>query len=269
MTPERGRRLLFLLLSAGAVAAIVAANLWKGDLRVGSVEVRGNRIVGAAEILRRAAVPAGARLVEVDLFAARLRVEENAFIRSADVSREVPDRIVITVEERAPAAVLGVDPLLYLDAEGVILPATASPEMVDLPVLTGRLPRRELVPGRQTYHPDLREALGIIAAAARVDDGLAHLLSEIHLRPEGEFVLYTAEGGIPVFFGRGDAPRKLVNLDVFWHAEVDRAGPAALGSVDLRFTDQVVVRWRQDRSPRGRTAADGPPAAPDGQRSPT
>lgn len=250
MTPDRRRRLLFALLCAGLFGAVVAANVWRGDLRVAAVEVRGNRIVPAAEILRRAAVPEGARLVEVDLFAARMRVEENAFIRTAAVSREVPDRIVVTVEERTPAAVLAASPLLYLDAEGVILPASASGEIVDLPVLTG-FPRRELVPGRQTYNPAVREALAIVAAAALVDEGFSHLISEVHLRPDGEFVLYMAEGGVPVYFGRGDAARKLVNLDTFWHAHVDRAGTAALGSVDLRFTDQVVVRWREDRSPDG------------------
>jgi cell division protein FtsQ len=257
------------LLATGILGAVIAANFWKTDLRVSSVEVQGNRIVPTAEILRRANITPGARLFGVDLFAVRRRVEENAFVRTAEVGREIPGRVVIRVEERAPVAVIAASPLLYVDAEGTILPPAASPLLVDLPVLSGDFPRRELVPGRQTFNPELREALAIVTTAARVEGGLAHLLSEVHLKRDGEFVLYTAEAGVPVLFGRGDAARKLVNFDVFWREYVQREGPAELGSVDLRFDNQVVVRWRHGRPSGGRNATDGRTKGTGGQRSPT
>jgi cell division protein FtsQ len=258
-----------MLLAAGMLGAVIAANVWKTDLQIAGVEVQGNRIVSAEEILRRANIARGARLFEVDLFAVKRRVEENAFVRTAEVGREVPGRIVITVEERSPVAVIAASPMLYIDADGMLLPAAASPLLVDLPVLTGDLPRRALVPGRQTFNPDIREALAIVTTAARVEVGLAHLLSEVHLKRDGDFVLYTAEAGVPVLFGRGDVARKLVNFDVFWHDYVQREGPAELGSVDLRFNDQVVVRWRHGRPTGGRTDADGRTEGAGGQRSPT
>ena len=246
--PARGAHVRVLLLAglvAGLAGAAIWANLWKGDLRVAEVVVRGNGIVLAREILALAAIPKESRLFAVDLFAARQRIEKNAFIRSASVTRDVPDRITIDVEERVPVAALAGERLLYLDAEGFLLPHILSTQIFDIPVLTGDVHRSELVPGRRAPFPDLRDALALLSAARRFEDALYRRISEVHIGSDGEMTLYTAEAGVPVLFGRGEMAEKLAKFDAFWHAFVEHRGASALESIDLRFEDQVVVRWRQ------------------------
>jgi cell division protein FtsQ len=246
--PGRFRLRHIVLLAVLGVALAVAAlwaNLWKEDLRVREVVVRGNGIVPEKEILGLAAVQIDRKLFEVDLFAIRARVQKNAFIRGVSVNRDAPDRITIDVQERVPVAAVAMERLLYLDDEGFMLPHTRSEKIFDIPVLTGAVRRQEMVPGRQLSSPDIRNALALLSLARRFDDALYRRISEVHIDDSGDMTLYTCEGGIRVLFGRGGAPAKLAKLDAFWHAYVDHQGAAALEYIDLRFEDQVVVRWRR------------------------
>lgn len=247
-SPDRLRRrrvLLLGLLLVCLAGAAVWANLWKGDLRVSSIVVRGNSIVSEREILALAAIRRETKLFDVDLFAARARIEQNPFIRSVSVNRDVPYRITIDVEEREPVAAVAGEGLLYLDAAGFLLPHTLSAHIFDIPLLTGETRRGELRPGRPVGDADIRSALALLATARRFDEALYRRISEVHLDGDGEMTLYTAEAGVPVRFGSGEVTAKLAKFDAFWHTYVDHRGAAALEYIDLRFEDQVVVRWRQ------------------------
>jgi len=48
-----------------------------------------------------------------------------------------------------------------------------------------------------------------------------------------------------VLFGRGDVAGKMVKLDAFWNEFVHERGAQELQYIDLRFDDQVVVRWNE------------------------
>ncbi len=61
-------------------------------------------------------------------------------------------------------------------------------------------------------------------------------------------MLYSAEGGVPIIFGRGELPSKLVRLETFWNDIVRTRGPQNLQYVDLRYQDQIVARWNPEPS---------------------
>ena len=237
---------LMVALLATCVAAIVWANLWKSDLRIASVGVSGNGIVGENEILSLAKIDKDERLYGIDLLAAQRRILQNAFVRSAAVNREAPNRISITIEERVPLAAVVLDKIEYLDAEGVVLPPVRSSNVFDLPVLTGVFPPAEFVPGKRIQRSDVNEALGILEAARQIDDALYRRISEVHVGPGQDIILYCAEYGVPVIMGHGDVADKLVRFDGFWKQIVLHQGADRLQYIDLRFEDQVIVRWNQD-----------------------
>jgi cell division protein FtsQ len=238
------------ILMAALVLAIaglaVGANLWKQGLRVKYVKVTGNAIVSEKEVIALAGIPDREKLYAVDLFAARKRIEQNVFVKSVSVNREAPDGISITVRERVPVAALVVDRVLYLDAEGVVLPPVRSDGVFDLPVLTGKLAAGECVPGKRISSPETLEALDILVTAVAVGEDLSHLVSEVHINDNGDMTLTTADAGVPVAFGRGNVPAKLVVFDGFWKNIVVPRGTADLHSIDLRFDGQVVARWAGD-----------------------
>ena len=236
---------LTIALVAGVATVAVTANSWKHEFRVLRVRTQGNSIVADSDIIRSAAIPANGKLFDIDLNAVRLKVQQNPYMKRVSVAREIPDGIAITVTERRPIAALVTDRILYADADGYILPPVRSGGVLDLPVLTGELPAPDCVPGRQIRTRRLREALEILTTSQRIGDDLYHMISEVHCALDSTYVLFTAESGVPVVFGRGDVAMKLLKLDGFWKQIVMQRGAAELKTVDLRFADQVVVRWNE------------------------
>jgi cell division protein FtsQ len=252
MTGAPGGRMIWILLVTallvGGVAAMaVTANAWKREFRVLHVRTEGNGIVADSDIVRMASVPRNSRLFDLDLSMVRGRVEQNPFMKSVAVERDLPDGLTITVEERKPVAALVAERILYLDAEGYVLPPVRTGNIADLPVITGEAGGTDSAPGRRVRSRRLREALEILTTAQRVGDDLYHMISEVHCSPDSTFVLFTTESGVPVAFGRGDVAAKLVKFDGFWKQVALQRGAAQLKTVDIRFADQVVVRWDEPR----------------------
>lgn len=234
---------LVLLLLVGVILTI-GANNWKSSLIVKKVIVEGNRIVDTNEILQFAHVKPGVKLYDLDLMVIQRDILSHHFLRSVLVERNLPSTVKITVEERTPLALVPRGEAVYLDEDGVVLPHQVSRELFDLPLITGLPATTRMNPGTIMIQEDIREALDLLSTARAVSKELYHLISEVRLRNGGDLVLYTAEGGIPVLYGRGDAPGKLVRLEAFWSNVVRQEGSQDLQYIDLRFENQVVVRWK-------------------------
>jgi cell division protein FtsQ len=248
MSSSRSLKFGFVGLGLLALALVVAANLWKSDLKVRRVTIEGNRIVEAAELTQLIKVPKNAQLQDVDLMAVRRDIMSHHFIKDAVVERDLPATLKVTVKERVPLAIINSAEILYLDEDGVVLPHSISKQLFDLPVLTGMPEGLALTPGTTLKSADIQEALRILACTKLVNKDLYHLISEVRLRNGGDMVLYASEWGVPIIFGRGDIPNKLVRLESFWNDVVRERGSENLQYVDLRYDDQVVVRWNKKQS---------------------
>ena len=226
-----------------AIGAAVGAQIWRKDLPVHGVRVEGNRIVPGTDLIRLAAVPMDKRLYDIDLRAVCERLRKNPFLKNVAVHRDPPDHVLIRVEERVPLAVIAAAHMCYLDAEGMLMPVIRSDNAFDLPVITGADDVQTCAVGTPLTHPAIREALVLVQAAQQLDEGLYRRISEVHIQPAGDLLMYTADAGVPVVMGRGDITSKLAKFDAFWSTVVSTRGAQHLASVDLRFADQVVVRW--------------------------
>jgi cell division protein FtsQ len=248
MSTSRSLKFGFLGLGVLAIGLVVAANFWKSDLKVKRVTIEGNRIVETAELTQLIKVPKNTQIQEIDLMAVRRNIMSHHFIKDAVVERDLPATLKITVKERVPLAIINSAEILYLDEDGVVLPHSISKQLFDLPVLTGMPDGLSLAPGATLHNADIQEALRILANSKLVSRELYHLISEVQLRNGGDIVLYASEWGVPIIFGRGEIPNKLVRLEAFWNDVVRERGSDNLQYVDLRFDDQVVVRWNKKQS---------------------
>lgn len=236
---------MFLLLLV-ILGAAIGARIWRNELPVGGVRIEGTRVVPEADIFHLAAVPMDSALFDVDLAAIRKRIRQSPYVKHVAVQRDPPDRVLIQVEERVPVALVVADGMFYCDADGVLMPAIRSENAFDLPILTGVAGLQPCVAGKRLTHPVIREALHLVMVAERLDDALYRRISEVHITSTGDLVLYTADAGIPVTVGHGDITTKLEKFTAFWSSVVTSRGVQSLASVDLRFADQVVVRWTRN-----------------------
>src|SRR3989442_15208436 len=184
---QRGRLRRALLLTALAVAAPLAVAFFAHWLltsprfAVASVDVRGASRVPTAEILAAAAVEPGTSLFRLDPGAVAGRVEAIPEVRRADVVREFPNRIVISVEERRPFTLVHSGRLHWIDEEGRVLGASPEAGIPQVPVLSG-LSDDELPSMKSAPSPKALAALGPIPAPPRTGSPPPPAASEIDLR---------------------------------------------------------------------------------------
>lgn len=169
------------VLAVVLVLAAIVGGLWlvyfSSFLSVQGVDVRGTHLLSAQQVRQAAAVPPGDALASVDLDRVRARVEALAAVRSADVSREWPDRVRIDVSERVAVAVVEIaGQLRGMDEDGVVFRdyAQAPPG----------LPRVQT--GTDTGSDALREAALVVGSlpadlAAKVDHVEVETVDEITL----------------------------------------------------------------------------------------
>lgn len=210
------------------------------SFRLRRIDVKGNAMVDRSEILRLAGIPARRRLWSVDLRAAERRLRENPFVRDVRVVRHFPDRLAVEVEERKPLALLNANGTFYaLDRESVLLPA-APGKCYTLPILSCPVPQR-LAYGRTVRHPDIERGMQFLLALLADRPVVIAGISE--LRPAGPdgLILYTAQGGIPVWMGTDGYAWKIRTLEaLFQEMEQDRS-LAGASYIDLRFEGRVFV----------------------------
>jgi cell division protein FtsQ len=237
-----------LVLIAIAVGLVFGANAWKSSLRIKQIKIEGNRIVGENEILQLTQVQMNALLYKVDLTAIQRNVMSHHYIKDAVVERNLPNSVHIKVVERVPIAIVNRPETMYLDENGVVLPRSISHRLFDLPMISGISENEPLALGSIIKQPDVLEALRLLAVMKIVNRPMYHNISEVQVRNGGDIVVYSAEGGVPIIFGRDDMPSKLVRLEIFWNDVVRMRGTQLLQYVDLRYQDQIVARWNPEPS---------------------
>jgi cell division protein FtsQ len=229
---------------ACCIFVLAMALVWRSHLITNAVVVRGEQILTEKQVIELANVPTHAELYDIDLTTIEQNVRRSAFVKNVVVKRDAPSALRIIIEERKPIAVLTTvkGNMFFVDDEGIVLPHIATSAAFDLPVITGADSTKALAVGQRTTDGDILAALDALSAARAVGSDVFHLISEVRLRHGGhDLVFYSSDAGVPIIFGKGNAVKKMVELDAFWKQVVMQEGPQNIRYIDLRFDDQIVV----------------------------
>jgi len=236
----RLRRLAgFIALTGLSLVVALAGGRWlltTQRFAVARVEVHGASRMSPEQVMAAAAIPRGTNIFRLDTTNVIDRIEALPEVRRADVVRELPDRVVISVEERRPFTLVHGGRLHWMDEEGRLLGASPSAVSSPLPVISG-LTADELASMRTSPGPKARAAIAVIRALIRSGGGLTGEISEIDMsRREGP-VLYTIDG-VEVRLGSEDWEERLQRLEGI----LAQVATQDVRTVDLRFRDQVVFQ---------------------------
>jgi cell division protein FtsQ len=240
-----GYVLLVPLLLGVIVVGMVSAR-WRESLKVQHVFTDGARIVPVQQVIGLARIPLQSLLDTVDLYAVRERILRQPFFRSACVTVSYPDAVQIQVSEREPIASLNTGQLRYIDRDAFLLPQIESSVKLDLPIISGVDSLRQSKVGEIIINRELSQAIELLETAQSVDSTLYRSISEINMSGGKDIILFLTDVGVQVIVGREEFKRKLIMLQAFWANFVKPQDAPQLQYVDLRFGDQVVVRWKTD-----------------------
>lgn len=129
---------------AGEVGEVLRDASVRSGHVVAVVEIDGLQRTTRRELVAALGLEIGDPILAIDLDAARSRIEALPWVAAARLSRELPDRITISVTERAPLAFWQVEGRLRLiDPDGVLIGTADFEQFPELPIVVG--------PGAETH----------------------------------------------------------------------------------------------------------------------
>lgn len=251
-TPRRKRSVMRALIQPFLTAVVLVAcptvaALWlltSPRFAVAKVEVLGATQVPDAWVTRRLEPFLGRNLLGLDLGSAAQALGEHPWAEGFEVTKELPDRLVVTVRERRPAALLEQDGRsFFADAHGRPIAAMGSESLVTDAARLGQLPR---VTDAGAGADAVPLALAVERELARIRPDWAAGPLEIEAISNDDVRLQSAALPFSLRLRPGDVEPKIRRLEELLPRL--RATHREPGAVDLRLARRIIVE------PAGRPA---------------
>jgi cell division protein FtsQ len=173
-----------LLIVGSSIAGVVfgakrALNAWffeNPDYAVRNIDVTTDGKLSRDAILKTAELTEGANIFQVNLLQLQERLRSLPQVEESRVQRVLPNRLVISIQERRPVAWVvasdGVPPTFenafLVDRRGILLkPKGSAPEYAGLPVILG-VETSSLVAGQALDKEEVKAALQLLRDAAEI-----------------------------------------------------------------------------------------------------
>lgn len=227
--------------AAGANIPEAYSGLQGSDLfTLEAISVVGSDLLTPEEVVSRSGLAKGTNLFEANLQSATDSIAAHPIVRSAMLLRRPPDSLVISVEERAPIALLSTpDGLLGFDRDAVSFALPNLP--FDLPIVTGvdAVLADSTLSEWMVKHAVVR----FIQTAASEQPAFWSGVSEVCLTTPEEGDLILADG-TTLKVRLDGIDQQIQNYRAFVASGESLSGDLAY--VDLRYENQVVAGRRED-----------------------
>ncbi len=102
-----------------------------------SLELTGNIRLTKEQVLETAGIKTDSNILTVNLPLAKKYLLSHPWIAEADVSRELPGKLVLKIREHRPLAILDLNRRFMMNQEGKIFKEVSDSDAVELPVIEG------------------------------------------------------------------------------------------------------------------------------------
>ena len=165
------------------------------------------------------------------------RLLTHPWVRSVSVRKVFPDRLVVRIEERKPAAMVNLDALYYVDEEGTIFKRLTAYDPKNFPIVTG-FSRGELTARDAVTLQNLRKTLELLRST---ESGvLRQNISEVHFDAQEGYTLVTRDSGLQLKIGMMDFREAMKRVEEAM-PKLSSVGQAR-GIVDLKTAGRIYVR---------------------------
>ncbi|MBI5417225.1 FtsQ-type POTRA domain-containing protein [Candidatus Poribacteria bacterium] len=165
----------------------------------------------------------------------------NPEIKKIDITRWLPNKVKIKIEERIPVGILLYNGSFYkVDNDGVIFHKidNLALEKDKLPLFTGMKISKEDIKKNVT-NSSLIEAIKVVEKIKMHDKKFLDNVSEINVENYDKVTLYTSEEGLKIKAGKNINKESLAYLNNV----LSNIEPQKAKYVDIRFKDKVIVGY--------------------------
>jgi len=199
--------------------------------RLETIEVLGAETLSARQIEELGGVWEGVALLRLDLGEIERRLLADPRITSAVVSRHVPTKLRIRIEESVGVAVLPYHVgFVEIDRTGSVVSIVHNFSRVNLPIITG-VPLNDIVLGKRLSGAMFEAAR---AAMVAIPSNVRSRISELHVTQDEELTLTTTDGVRIKIGSPQGAPARLALLSAVLYAyRVRGLSPATVAYIDM------------------------------------
>jgi cell division protein FtsQ len=255
VVPLRPSRFLAAVRTCCGVALVIGASVgvaWVARRHVMTsprfavtrVEVVGNERRTSEAIAAESGIAVGANVFVLDLDAARARLLADPWIAEAAITRRLPGTILVQLTERRPAALVAMGDTLLATADGEPFKRLDPGDPIDLPLVTG-LRAEDLTADRGATMRTIRHAVDLAAEYEHGALARRSPLEEVHVQPDGAFLLVVGRAAMQLALG-GPPFRRKLDQAARVVAELDKRGAKADAIMldNEARPERVVVRMR-------------------------
>ncbi len=179
--------------------------------QITAIHIQGCRSTTKDKVLDLSGIDIYSNLLTLDKKKVKENIEAHDWIEHAEIKKDWPSQLEITVRERIPVALAAINgEMFYLDRKGVAFVRIQPPDDMDYPVISGLSEDALAVNENRAL---LQDALSFLRLAAKGESILPKQnISEIHLTEDGEIILFLVSRPFPIYLGRGNISRKYYRL---------------------------------------------------------
>jgi cell division protein FtsQ len=169
---------------------------------IAEVKITGNKKLTRDELLEVMHLNVSQNVLRYDVVAAANALLALPYVAKAEVVRELPDHLIVNIQERKPLAIIALNALYLVDEEGVLFKRLEAGETAELPVVTGV--SREVLHEKGTS-PELMAAVHAVQALQRLDAFTRFEIGEIFINSDLSIGLVLGAQGLRVSLGNIEA----------------------------------------------------------------
>ncbi|OEU68301.1 MAG: hypothetical protein BBJ57_06135 [Desulfobacterales bacterium PC51MH44] len=255
------RRFTFCLKTTAVVTALVFVSfvfilsydfLTQCDyFRAESLVVSGADKLSEEEVLQQARIKKGLNILSVNLSMTRKRLLAHSWIAEAEVSREPPSGINISIKEHKPFAVLDLGRKFLIDARGEIFKEMTASDPDNLPIISG-LEFSDINVQSQPRSMSFNAVMKVLELGQKSESVLPYrLIKRIQVDREIGLSIYAFDRIKAIKIGYNNYSSKYAQLKKVLLYLQKRDGFSRLESIDLNNLDRIVVNPMSVESPAG------------------
>ena len=201
------------------------------------VIIKGNDCLSEDEILCSSKVKLGENIFKLDLKKSKDSLMQEPWIKEVEIKRVIPDKIIISIKERKPAAIIHIGEEYFSSTkEGIVLSKIDSPEeKFSLPLVLG-LEIDEIKIGEIIDKPEFRTAL---ESTNSVEVILPNKFCRVEILSPDDFMICNKDATLKV---RVNGPEGIINKENLLREALEKIEREKLlvEYIDIRFKDSLV-----------------------------